>query len=177
MSRALELADRALRLSQGDEADAVAHVERSGLARFAGSVVHQPTLVADESVTIRVVRDGRVGSASTNRTDDGGLHRAAGRAAEAADSSPRDPGWPGLPGPAAVPAVGGFDPETAVASSAGVAAAQAATDATVLVLAASREESGYADASSWRAGDLDPAAVAARAVATARRTRRAGTLE
>ena len=214
MSRALELADRALRLSQGDEADAVAHVERSGLARFAGSVVHQPTLVADESVTIRVVRDGRVGSASTNRTDDGGLRRAAGRAAEAADSSPRDPGWPGLPGPAAVPEVGGFDPETAslspddlarlawsaisavggnglqafgyftsafpetaVASSAGVAAAQAATDATVLVLAASTEESGYADASSWRAGELDPAAVAARAVATARRTRGAGTLD
>jgi predicted Zn-dependent protease len=58
-----------------------------------------------------------------------------------------------------------------------VAAARSATDATVLVLAASQEESGYADASSWRAGDLDPAAVAARAAEIARRTRGAGTLE
>jgi len=214
MSRALELADRAVRFAEGDEVDAVSHLERSGLARFAGSAVHQPTLIADESVTIRVVRGSRVGTAFTNRTDDDGLRQAARRAAETADGSPLDPGWPGLPGPAHIPEVGGFDPETAglapddlarlawnaisavagngleaygyftsavtelaVASSAGVAAAQAATDATVLVLAAAAEESGYADASSWRADDLDPAAVAVRAAEIARRTRGAAPLE
>ena len=49
-------------------------------ARFADSTVHQPTLVEDESVTIRVVRDGRIGSVGTNRTDEEGLREAARRA-------------------------------------------------------------------------------------------------
>ena len=54
--RALELADRAWRAAEADEADAVVQVEESGFARFAGSEVHQPTLISDESITLRVVR-------------------------------------------------------------------------------------------------------------------------
>src|SRR3712207_8291267 len=53
--------------------------ERSAFARFAASGVHQPTLVENESVTIRVVRDGKVGAVSTNRTDEEGLREAARR--------------------------------------------------------------------------------------------------
>ena len=45
--RALELADRAWRAAEADEADAVVQVEESGFARFAGSEVHQPTLISD----------------------------------------------------------------------------------------------------------------------------------
>ena len=41
---ALEIAHTALAAADG-EAEAVAHAERSGLARFAGSEVHQPTLI------------------------------------------------------------------------------------------------------------------------------------
>ena len=67
---ALELASRALAAVSGDEAEASVHRERSGFARFAASTVHQPTLVEDENVTLCVVRDGKVGSVSTNRTDD-----------------------------------------------------------------------------------------------------------
>src|SRR6187431_2231561 len=85
--RALELAERAWRAAEGDEADALVQVEESGFARFAASEVHQPTLISDESVTLRVVRDGKVGCAVTNRTDDDGLRVMARRAAEAADSA------------------------------------------------------------------------------------------
>ena len=113
MSRALELADRARRFAQADEAEVLAHRERSGLARFAGSQVHQPTLIENESVLFRVVRDGRVGSAATNLTDDEGLKAAARRAEAAADSAPPDPGFPGLASPAEPPAVEGWDAETA----------------------------------------------------------------
>ena len=102
MTRALDLAERAVRATEGDEADASVHVERSGFARFAASAVHQPTLIRDESVTVRVVRDGRVGCATTNRTDDEGLAAAARRAGEAADRSPVDPGYPGLQPPSPV---------------------------------------------------------------------------
>ncbi|HEX2111834.1 MAG TPA: metallopeptidase TldD-related protein [Gaiellaceae bacterium] len=106
---ALELAERACRAVAGGEADVLAHRERSGFARFAASVVHQPTLVDDASVTIRVVRDGKVGAVSTNRTDDEGLRAAARRAAEAADRGRVDPSFPGLPPPAPLPDVKGFD--------------------------------------------------------------------
>ena len=50
-SRALDLAERACRGAEGDEADALVQSQWSGFARFADSVVHQPTLIVDESVT------------------------------------------------------------------------------------------------------------------------------
>jgi predicted Zn-dependent protease len=203
--RALELAERAYRLAEADEAEAFAHRERSGLARFAGSQVHQPTLIENESVLIRVVRDGRVGSASTNRIDEDGLRGAARRAEAAADSAPPDPGFPGLAPPAEAPQVEGWDAETAgltpeeqaqqahsaihaatgielfgyftsgetevaVASSTGLAVCQAMTDASVVALAASADESGWAQGCSWRVGELDPPQIAREAVEKARRT-------
>jgi predicted Zn-dependent protease len=212
MTRALELAERAVEAAEGDEADASVHVERSGFARFADSAVHQPTLIRDESVTLRVVRDGRIGCATTNRTDDDGLRAATRRAGAAADSSPVDPGFPGLQPPAEPPEVEGYDEataaltpeeqaegaaaaiagapdlglygyytsavtETAVASTTGHSVSQAITDASVLALAASDDVSGYAEATSWRAADLDPAAVAREAAEKAARTPGAGTIE
>lgn len=212
MSRALDLAERAVRASEGDEADASVHVERSGFARFAASAVHQPTLIRDESVTVRVVRDGRVGCATSNRTDDEGLADIARRAGEAADRSPVDPGFPGLQPPAPVPDVEGFDEETAAqapedqaeqaaaaiaavpelglygyytsgatevasASSTGHAVTQAMTDVSVLTLAAGEDVSGYAEATSWRASEIDPAVVAREAADKAARTKGAGQIE
>jgi len=110
---ALDLAERAFSTAEGDQAEASVHVERSGFARFADSAVHQPTLIRDETVTLRVVRDGRVGCATTNRIDHEGLAAAARHAAEAADSSPVDPGFPGLQEPAPIPEVEGYDEATA----------------------------------------------------------------
>ena len=210
--RALDLAERAWRAAEADEADAVVQVEESGFARFAASEVHQPTLISDETVTLRVVRDGRVGCAVTNRTDDEGLRDTARRAADAADSAPPDPGYPGLQPPSPVPAVAGFDEETAalspegqaaaaaraieaspdyglygyftsgvtetaVASSTGHAVSQRMTDASILAIAASDDSSGYAEATSWKAGDLDPTACAHEAGEKAARTRGATEIE
>jgi PmbA protein len=212
LTRALDLAERAVKAAEGDEADVSVHVESSGFARFAASAVHQPTLIRDETVTFRVVRDGRIGCATTNRTDDEGLAAAARHAAEAADSAPVDPSFPGLQEPAPVPDVAGYDEATAtltpedqadaaaeaiagasefglygyytsgvteiaVASTTGLAVSQSTTDASVLALAASDDASGYAEATSWRAGDLDPAAVAREAAEKASRTRGATQME
>jgi PmbA protein len=110
---ALDLAERALRAAEGDEALAVVQSERSGMARFAGSEVHQPTLIENDVVELQIVRDGRLGVASANRTDDEGLRTLASRAAEAADSAPADPDFPGLAPPADPPAVEGYDEEAA----------------------------------------------------------------
>jgi PmbA protein len=211
MSSALEVAEAALRAASGDEAEAVVLTERSGLARFAGREVHQPTLVDNVVVSLRTVRDGSVGVATTNRVEEDGLRDLARRSGEAAEAAGGDPDFPGLAGPVEPPAVTGYDEETAalgageqarlagaaldaastgaygfftsavteiaIASSTGIAAAQRMTDATVLVIAAADGESGYAEASSWRASDLEPAAVAREAAETAARTRGARELE
>jgi predicted Zn-dependent protease len=112
MTRALDVAQAALEAS-GEDGEAVALAERSGLARFAESEVHQPTLIDNVSVTLRVVRDGRAGVATTNRIDAEGLGELARRAAEAADSAPADPDFAGLAQRADPPGTEGFDAATA----------------------------------------------------------------
>jgi predicted Zn-dependent protease len=110
---ALELAERALAAAEGDQAEAVVQSERSGFARFADSEVHQPTLIENAVVQLRLVRDGRIGSALTNRVDPGALRELARRAAEAADLAPPDPHFPGLAQPEPYPEVDGYDDTTA----------------------------------------------------------------
>jgi PmbA protein len=113
MSRALDLAEQALRFAEGDEAEVLVHAERSGVARFAASVVHQPTLIDNAVVRVRVVRDGKIGWAATNRGDADSLAEVARRAGDAADSARPDPDFPGFAPPAEYQDVGGYDEETA----------------------------------------------------------------
>jgi PmbA protein len=208
---ALELAGRALKAAEGDEALALVTRERSGLARFAGSEVHQPTLIENEVVELQIVRDGGLGLAAANRTDEEGLRELARRAAEAADSAPADPDFPGLAPPADPPSVEGHDEATAdlsaeeqarlaaaaidaseldlygfftsgltelaLASTSGLAVSQPLTDAGVLALAAVDGASGYAEQTSWRVSDVDPAETARAAAEKAERTRGAIELE
>jgi PmbA protein len=110
---ALETAERALAAADADEAEVIVHTEHSGLARFAASEIHQPTLIDNAVVRLRVVRDGRVGSAATNRLGDDGLRDLGRRAAEAAESAHPDESFPGLAPPAEPPEVESYDDETA----------------------------------------------------------------
>ncbi|MEP6909833.1 MAG: metallopeptidase TldD-related protein [Actinomycetota bacterium] len=210
MTRALDLAEAALAAAEGDEAEVLVHAERSGVARFAGSVVHQPTLIDNAVIRLRIVRDGRIGWAATNRTD--GLTDLARRAGEAADQARPDPDFPGLAPPAeyedvvsydeetaslgpedqarlagvAIDAAGDFElygyftsavTEIALASSTGLVADQALTDANALCLAADEGASGWAEQTHWRLADVDPAAAAEEASAKAGRTRGAVEIE
>ena len=113
MTSAIELAERAVAAADGDGVEAIVQAEHSGFARFAGSEVHQPTLIENVSVFVRVVRGNRVGAAAANRIDDEGLRDLALRAGEAAEAAPEDPDLPGLAGASALPDVEGYDEETA----------------------------------------------------------------
>ncbi|MDY7106405.1 MAG: TldD/PmbA family protein [Actinomycetota bacterium] len=98
------LAERALaQVRAGEQAVVTADVGRHALTRFANSHIHQN--VADDrvTVTVQLVVDGRVASASTTRHDDDGLTELVARARAAAEVSPPDPGWPGLTAPAPTP--------------------------------------------------------------------------
>lgn len=203
MSRALEAAHAALAAIDG-EAEVIARSETSGLARFAASEIHQPTMIDNVAVMVRVVRNSRIGAAATNRVDDEGLRELARRAAESVESAPPDPDFPGLAEPSDLPLVQGYDEATAalgpedqarlageaiaasdtpvyglftsgvselaVVSSTGLEAEQRMTDATTLVVAADEGCSGYAEATSWRAGAVDPAEVAREAADKASQT-------
>jgi PmbA protein len=203
---ALELAERALELAGAGHAEAVVMGERSGFARYAEGEVHQPTLIDNVTVQLRVVTDGRSGAAVTNRTDDDGLAQLGRRAEDAAASASPDPDLPPLAPPVQFPSVEGHDEETAklgsddqaklaeaaiaasgdfglygyfttglselaIASTTGLRASERKTDATCLALAADEGASGYATRTTWRAGEIDPAAVAREAVEKAARTR------
>jgi PmbA protein len=135
---ALELAQRAVSAAEGDDALALVNRERSGQARFASSEIHQPTLIENEVVELQVVRDGRLGLAASNRTDDEGLKELAARAGEAADSAPADPDFPGFSPPVDLPAIEGYDEETA-----GLAAEEQARLATAAIDASSLDLYGY----------------------------------
>jgi PmbA protein len=130
VTRALDLAEHAVAAAEGDGVEAVVQTERSGFARFAVSEVHQPTLIENVSVFLRVIRGRRVGSAAGNRVDAEGLRELARRAGEAADASPEDPELPELAAAAAIPDVDGNDGETAaLAASDQARLAAAAIDA------------------------------------------------
>jgi PmbA protein len=206
VSGALEVAERALALAEGDQAEAVVTGERSGFARYAAGEVHQPTLIDNTTVQLRVLRDGRSGVASSNRTDDGGLAELARRAAAAAASAGPDPDLQPAAAPAELPRVEGYDETTAalgaddqarlagaaidaagdlglygyftsgvtelaIATTAGLRAAERKTDATCVALAADDGASGYAARTAWRSAEIDPAEVAGEAAAKAERTR------
>ena len=109
---ALEIARAVVAAADGD-AEAVVHSERSGLARFAGSEVHQPTLIENVGVTVRVVLGKRTGVASTNRIDGDGFADVLQRARAAAENAPADETFPGLAAPMAAPVVNGYDEGTA----------------------------------------------------------------
>jgi PmbA protein len=110
---ALQIAERALALASGDEAEVVVNTEYSGFARYAGSEVHQPTLVGNASVHLHLLRDGRSGVATTNRIDEEGLADLARRAAEVVASAGENPELPPLAPPSSLPEIAGYDEETA----------------------------------------------------------------
>ena len=108
-----EVARLALDAANGDDALAIVLSEHSGLARFASSEVHQPTLIENCSVVLQIVRDGRIGTASTNRLDAESLATLAQRAGEAADAAVAEEGFPGLASPQPLPDVEGWDDSVA----------------------------------------------------------------
>ncbi|HKR98007.1 MAG TPA: metallopeptidase TldD-related protein [Candidatus Dormibacteraeota bacterium] len=113
----LELAQRALESApQGDGTLVSVQSERSLLLRYARSRPTQSTAVDDVTVEFAVLRDGRVGTASTNATDPDSLAACARQAQAAAEAMARSSGhgtYPGFPSPRPVRPGDSHDNETA----------------------------------------------------------------
>jgi predicted Zn-dependent protease len=117
LSAELELAERALGAAKGETHVSVI-AERSLVMRFARSQPTQATAVEDMTVRITSVRDGQIGSSTTNRDDDEALRNCALQAQAIAEAAARSRGpgrYPGFPEPEPLPVAPhhGFDPATA----------------------------------------------------------------
>jgi predicted Zn-dependent protease len=120
-ARAIDTAERAIKLARSRAADAEVEVTvRQGteaLTRFATGFIHQNVASELNHVLIRVALDGRNASTSVDGpADDEGLGRAIDNVLEAARVRPPDPEWPGLAPRAEAPAVDHFDEATAAAT-------------------------------------------------------------
>src|SRR5262245_61519133 len=111
------LLDAALGIDGADAVEAAVRRSWGGLTRFARSAIHQHVATEDAVVSVRVVVDGRVGTASTNDDTPAGAASAAARALAAARLTPQDPTYAGLAEQRPLPDVGRrFDPATASAT-------------------------------------------------------------
>ncbi len=79
------------RAEPGEEIEVVLVGEDHALTRFANNEIHQNVSAADHSLAVRVVRDGRVGSATGNILDPGACAALLARAREAAAVMPANP--------------------------------------------------------------------------------------
>jgi predicted Zn-dependent protease len=149
-------------MEPGDGAQATVTSERSLLLRFARSRPTQATSLSDITLELTAVRDGHVGSATTNRTDADALRecaRAADAAARAAAAAAGAVGsYPGLPAPARAHTHDGHDPETARLDP---AAGGAALTTAFEVAASHRVEAHGA----WTAAEVETAVASSAGVA------------
>jgi PmbA protein len=113
---ARRVADAALSLPDADGVEVLFMHEWGGLTRFASSSIHQSTHREDTGVRVRVVKDDRIGVASTNDFTIEGARRAAEHALEMANVVAPDALFPGLARPAEVPESDAYDEATASAT-------------------------------------------------------------
>ncbi|MBI2956237.1 MAG: TldD/PmbA family protein [Acidobacteria bacterium] len=97
-ARCREIFDTVRRFG-GEETEVFLEATRSALTRFANNTIHQN--VAEEAlhVSVRALVEGRTARATTNKTDEASLRRAAERALASARLQPRNPDLLPLPEP------------------------------------------------------------------------------
>ncbi len=86
------IAERVLRLSQAEETEVTIEAESDALTRFANNTIHQNVAEERLDISVRAVVDGRTARATTNKSDDDSLRRAAAAAMELARHQPKHPG-------------------------------------------------------------------------------------
>lgn len=85
------IAERVLKLSAADETEVEIGATTDALTRFANNTIHQNVAEETVSISVRAVVDGRTARATTNKTDDDSLRRAAEAATSLARNEPRSP--------------------------------------------------------------------------------------
>jgi PmbA protein len=85
------IAERVLKLSEADETEVEVDSTVDALTRFANNTIHQNVAEQTLSISVRAVVNGRTARATTNKTDDDSLRRAAASAVSIARNLPKSP--------------------------------------------------------------------------------------
>ncbi len=115
-TKIIEILERALKASSGDQAEAriVSHDTR--LTRYANSAIHQNVAETQAKLSIKIYVGKKMGVAGTNDLSHESISRTAQRAFEIASLSPENPEFVSLPGPRSIPQVNSYFESTALAS-------------------------------------------------------------
>lgn len=103
--RVLEILDRVLRASPGDQTEVRFSSSDNSLTRYANSLIHQNVSERNVRLTVKVYLGKKMGAFSTNRLDDESVMGAVKGAADIARFSPENPEFVSLPGPRPLPSV------------------------------------------------------------------------
>ena len=94
-----ELLDRALGASTAEQTEALYLAQGAALTRFATNRIHQNVREHDATLQVRVIDHDRIGVASTNRLDEGGIRDVVERAIAIAERSAPNPRAAVMPEP------------------------------------------------------------------------------
>jgi PmbA protein len=94
-----EVVERILGMSTADQTEVSLEQREVVVTRFAGSRIHQPMHEQSLQLRIRILREGRTGSAGTNQLDDASLKETLRRAEEMCSLAPEDEDPVGFCGP------------------------------------------------------------------------------
>ncbi len=126
--RAEQIFDKVLKYSTADETEAMVSSSTFALTRFANNIIHQNVAEEITTLSVRLVTDGRMARASTNKFDEASTRQLCEGALALARLQPPDPDLLRMPGPQTYRAVNRFFAETADLSP----AARAKTVATAI---------------------------------------------
>jgi len=126
--QAEQIFDRVLKYSTAEETEVTITSSKFALTRFANNTIHQNVAEENAVVSVRVVTDGRMARASTNKFDEKSTRQTCEDVLALARLQPPDPELLPMPGPQTYRAVNRFFPETAELSP----ATRAATVASVI---------------------------------------------
>ena len=98
-ARVDELLDHVLATSTAEQTEALYLAQDSALTRFATNRIHQNVREHDATLQVRVIDKDRIGVASTNRLDQGGLRDVVERAVAIAERSAPNPRAAMMPAP------------------------------------------------------------------------------
>lgn len=130
------LLDRALAHSTAEKTEALYIAQDAALTRFATNQIHQNVREHDASLQVRVIDDGRIGVASTNRLDEPGIRDVVDRATAIAKRSAPNPRAAVLPEPDGRD----YDPDLGFVSATAEAGAELRAEGARAVIAAGEKE-------------------------------------
>lgn len=111
--RVVEVLATSLPATDADQAEALLMEEGDRLTRFAGNVIHQNVASTNHVLSLRVVYDKKIGTASTNRLTKDEIERTARKAAKAAKPQAPNEDFKSLPSGGKLPDVEGYSEDTA----------------------------------------------------------------